>query len=371
MLGMQRREFLVDGGLTALGLCLLPATIRAQAGKLAVETNGGSARDTMAALEKLIPELMREGRVPGASIALIENGRMAWLRGFGVRDAATGESVDEDSVFEAASISKSVFAYAVLKAGENGVLGLDVPLSKYAPKPLLEGEPRLDLVTPRHLLSHTSGLQNWRSDADPLRIRFTPGEKFLYSGEGYHYLQSVLTHLAGQPVEPFMQTGLFGPFGMHSSGYIWNERFEKHATRPHDGEGKPLAVNKTTTEHAERYAAAGALRTTPADYARFLLEILDPKPADPYRLSRPGLAEMIRPHIKVDETSSWALGWKIQHTSRGDLFQHHGGHKGAQAFASASLARKSGYVIMTNSDNGWKVFFNERFVEIVNRFLLG
>lgn len=357
--------------MVALGLCFLPAMVRAQNETKPVEGKDSVSSATVAALERLIPELMEEGRVPGVSMALIDGGKVIWRRGFGVKDAKSREEVDDDTVFEAASVSKSVFAYAVLKACENGLLGLDTPLTKYAPQPLLVGDPRLELITPRHLLSHTSGLQNWRSDADPLRIRFSPGEKFLYSGEGYHYLQSVVTHLAGQPIEPFMRTNLFGSFDMQSSGYVWNERLEKHGARPHDGEGKPLPVNRTTLEHADRYAAAGALRTTPTDYAAFLLEILKPKPRDTFRLGQEGIAEMLRPHIKVDETSSWALGWKIQHTPHGDLFQHHGGHKGAQAFASASLARKSGYVIMTNSESGWKVFFNERFVEIVNCFLLG
>lgn len=367
---MHRRAFLANGGKLALGCCIMPALIRARSETKTADTPAVPAANTVAALEKLIPELMRAGRVPGASIALIEQGKVIWHRGFGVKDAAMGEAVDDDTVFEVASVSKSVFAYAALKACENGSLGLDIPLSRHAPKPVLEGDPRVELVTPRHVLSHTSGFQNWRSDADPLRIHFPPGERFLYSGEGYHYLQSVLTHLAGQPVEAFMRDNLFEPFGMRSSGYVWNDGFDKHGAQPHDSEENPLPVNRTTAEHAGRYAAAGALRTTPTDYARFLLEILDPKPRDPFRLSREGIAEMLRPQIKVDETSSWALGWKIQHTGSSDLFQHHGGHKGTQAFACASLNRKSAYVIMTNSDNGWKVFFSEEFAKVANRFLL-
>jgi CubicO group peptidase (beta-lactamase class C family) len=235
----------------------------------------------------------------------------------------------------------------------------------------LDGDPRLELITPRHLLSHTSGFQNWRSDANPLKIHFPPGEKFFYSGEGYSYLQSVVTQLAGQPIDAFMRANLFEPFGMTASGYVWSELFEKRAAHPHDREGKSLPQNRTTVEHATRYAAAGALRTTPTDYAKFLIEILTPKQDDAFRLTQARVAEMVRPHTKVDETSHWALGWKIQHTPRGDLFQHHGGRKGTQAFASASLERKSGYVIMTNSDNGWKVFFDEKFMAAANRFLLG
>lgn len=369
---MQRREFLVRSGRAALGVGLFSLMARAESVGISVVAKGSSrATALIADLERRIPELMQNGMVPGVSVALIEDAKLIWQRSFGVMDAASQAPVDPDTIFEAASMSKSVFAYAVMKLAERGVIDLDAPLTRYLETPFLEGDPRIELITPRRVLCHTSGFQNWRSDDNPLKIQFTPGEKFSYSGEGYNYLQAAVTQLTGRPIEQFMQANVFEPFGMRSSGYVWGERFEGHAARPHDREGKPLPLNRTTAEHAARYGAAGALRTTPSDYAKFLIEILEPKPDATFRLSGKGVAEMVRPQVKVDETSSWALGWKIQHTPQGDLFQHHGGHKGAQAFASASLGRKSGYVVMTNSDNGWKVFFDEKFVEAVNRFLLG
>ena len=87
--------------------------------------------------------------------------------------------MDNDTVFEVASVSKTVFAYAVMNSA-NGILGLDTPLTRYTSDRLLKGDPRLDLITARHVLSHTTGLQNWRSDDEPLTIHFTPGEKFSY-----------------------------------------------------------------------------------------------------------------------------------------------------------------------------------------------
>jgi CubicO group peptidase (beta-lactamase class C family) len=157
------------------------------------------------------------------SIAIVRNARLAWRRGFGVKDTASKEPVDNDTVFEAASISKTVFAYAAMKLCEKGVIGLDTPLTKYSPKPFLEGDPRLELITARLVLSHRTGFQNWRSDTNPLKIHFTPGEKYAYSGEGYSYLQSVVTHLTRQPIESYMKASLFVPFGMSSTGYVWND----------------------------------------------------------------------------------------------------------------------------------------------------
>ena len=86
---------------------------------------------------------------------------------------------------KAQSMSKPVFAYVVMKLSEDGALDLDTPLTTYSRERLLVNDSRLDRITARHVLSHTSGLQNWRSASEPLSIHFTPGERWLYSGEGY------------------------------------------------------------------------------------------------------------------------------------------------------------------------------------------
>jgi CubicO group peptidase (beta-lactamase class C family) len=363
---IRRREFLVQGSRAALNFSLLPLVARVHGNQ---KSAGFSSDPAIADLERLIPKLMEETIVPGASIAIVKDAKLYWRRGFGVKDSASKVPVDNDSVFEAASVSKTVFAYAAMKLCEKGVIGLDTPLSKYSPKPFLEGDSRLELITARRVLSHTTGFQNWRSEQDSLKIQFTPGEKFSYSGEGYSYLQSVITQVTGQAIEPIMKANIFAPFGMASSGYIWNDLFEKQAARPHDAEGKPLNNRKRTAADVARYAAAGDLHTTPTDYAKFLIEILEPKPSDAFRLSRESLKEMLRPQVKVDDSNSWALGWQIQHTKTGDFIQHGGDNKGFHAFTAASVERKFGFIIMTNGENGWRVYTNQRFGEVMSRFL--
>src|SRR5262249_48162527 len=162
-------------------------------------------------------------------------------RGFGFRDSVSKAPVDNGTVFEVASVSKTVFAYAVMKLCQKGVLGLDTPLTRYTAERYLEGDPRLDLITARHVLTHTTGFQNWRSAEEPLKIHFRPGQQFSYSGEGYSYLQSVVTHLTGHvnpkecdtyeaglevcatDIDATMKANLLAPFGMASSGYLWND----------------------------------------------------------------------------------------------------------------------------------------------------
>jgi CubicO group peptidase (beta-lactamase class C family) len=169
-------------------------------------------------------------------------------------------------------------------------------------------------------------------------------------------------------IAAYLSANLLEPFGMTSSGYVWSETFEKHAARPHDAEGKPLTKAKPKPTDAARYAAAGGLHTTPTDYARFLIEVINPKESDAFRLTAASLKEMIRPQVKVDDSHSWALGWEIYRGLKGDLIMHGGNQKGFHAFAVASVERKSGVVIMTNGDNGWKL--NTRVIEeVVGRYL--
>jgi CubicO group peptidase (beta-lactamase class C family) len=339
--------------------------------------SSGSWDTRIAGLEDSILELLEEHDVPGLSIAIIRDAKVAWGRGFGVKDSESNEPVDSGTIFEAASMSKPVFAYAVMKLCERGVLGLDTPLTEYTPDRFLEADPRLGRITARHVLSHTSGFQDIRSREKPLKIHFEPGEKWQYSGEGYAYLQSVVAALVGRVDErecstyeadsrvcatdfdAYMRTNLLAPFGMNSSGYVWKEEFAKDMTRPHDEKGARLAARKYTAADAARYGSMGGLLTTAADYAKFLIEIVDPQPADAFRLTEAGLKEMLRPRMKVEDGAgysiSWALGWKIAQTAEhGELVSHGGDQMGYHCIAEISVAQKSGYAILTNGENGWK-----------------
>src|SRR5579863_6059040 len=162
----------------------------------------GPTNDAKAAVSRLehdVPGLIKQGGMPGMSIAVIRGGKTTWVHGFGVKNEKSGEPVTAGTVFEAASLSKPVFAYGVLKLVEEGKLALDVPLTTYLPKPYIEGDERLTKITARIVLSHRTGFPNWR-DADKLLIYFTPGERFSYSGEGYVYLQRVVEHITGKPL---------------------------------------------------------------------------------------------------------------------------------------------------------------------------
>lgn len=385
---ISRRQ-VVLGGVYAGILATLPACVRHHTQvRTAGPWPGTHESPQLTQLEGLIADLMAEAVVPGAAIALIKDGSIVWHRAFGVRDSDSRQPVDEHTVFAAASVSKTVFAYAAMQLCDRGVLDLDSPLTKYTPTRILEGDPRLDLITARHVLSHTSGLPNFRSGAAPLRIHFTPGERFQYSGEGYWYLQSVITHLTGRvdptrcadyeagmrqcatDIDAHLRANVLEPCEMPSSGYVGNSILEQHGARGHDSVGRPFPTGQSNAIDVGRYAAMGGLRTTALDYAAFLSEILEPRTAPTFRLAAPTRREMLRPHVRVEGPKSWALGWEINEIPGGRLLQHQGGQAGVQTFTAASLERRSGYVILTNSDNGARIFYDGRFVDLVNEILL-
>ncbi len=119
---------------------------------------------TIQALEEEMPRLLEQGKVPGLSIAVIRNGELSWSGGFGVKSLETQEPVDTQTIFEAASLSKPVFAYAVLRLAERGEIDLDTPLAEYLSYQRLLHEWRYRQITARIVMSHSTGMPNWGGD---------------------------------------------------------------------------------------------------------------------------------------------------------------------------------------------------------------
>src|SRR6516162_9186526 len=215
---------------------------------------------TLVRLDKSLPDLMAKGAVPGLSIALIRDRTTYWVHSFGVRDAKSGQPVTEETIFEAASLSKPVFAYGVLKLVDQGKLDLDTPLTRYLPKPYIDGDARLEKITARIVLSHRTGFPNWRGDGNPLTIHFTPGERFSYSGEGFVYLAKVVEQVSGKPLNDYMTEAVFQPLGMKNSSYVWRPDYDARTATGHDADGKPTELVKPTEA-----LAASTLNTTAKD----------------------------------------------------------------------------------------------------------
>lgn len=316
----------------------------------------------IAHLQQRIPQLLQEGEVPALGLAFIWKGKLVWHRSFGVKNAETREPVTDSTVFEAASLSKPVFAYAVLKLVDRGQFDLDKPLNQYLPGNYDVGDdPRLNQITARRVLSHTTGLPNWRPQNSPmLKIFFTPGEKFSYSGEGFVYLAKVVEHLTGESFDTFMKKTVFDPLGMKHSSYVWQDQYERLKADRHNFIGKPTGLNKVMEANA-----AASLNTTAADYGKFVAAILQGT-----GLKKETAKLMLTPQIYVDEACTnctdrplekkssqvaWGLGWGLQNTDEGISFWHWGDNGNSKAYVVAFVKQKIGVTFFTNSSNGLSI----------------
>jgi CubicO group peptidase (beta-lactamase class C family) len=347
---MLRRDFLLQSSLAAVGLSMQGVRGAADA----------SFESLVDGWETGIPKWLQEARLPAASIAIVRDGRLVWRRAFGIKDTGTNEPVDDDSVFAACSNTKPVFAYGVMKLVERGLLDLDTPLTRYT-KRRVTADPRIEQITARHVLNHTTGFPNWRQGPD-LPIQFAPGSQYQYSGEGFSYLQSVVVEITGKSFERFMLDNILAPLGMRASGITWDMTSVGAIAKPHDESGTRIpgkyVAPPSEPEAAEgiaRYGAAAMLMTTPADYATFMMEFFGQSPANEFRLTRESRQEMLRPQVKTPAHRE-GLAWAIeQHEGAPLIFAHSGQDAGYYCVAAGCVERRSALVVMMNGD-AWTPF---------------
>jgi len=318
-----------------------------------MEGTKGSMDAMASRLDDATPGLLEEHRTPGASVALVQGAEVVWSGHYGVREAATPEPVTEGTVFEAASMSKPVFAYAAMKLVEEGRLDLDTPLVEYLDEPYLPDEPLHLKITGRMVLNHTTGLPNWREgswrNGDPLHVEFEPGSRYGYSGEGIWYLQQVVEHIEGENLEPWIRRRLLEPLGMTDSSYIWQSRYEEASATGHTEEGEPKS-----RPHYDRANAAFSLYTTAVDYGRFLGEALTADGSRRHSLRRETVEAMLTPAVAMPEGGWQGLGWRIGESASRVRYGFHSGTNGSgfRCYSRFYPATGCGFVVMTNGLGG-------------------
>lgn len=224
-----------------------------------------------------IPKAMAAVGANGLAVAVIDGGKVVYVRGFGRRNEAD-QPLREDTVMSAASLTKPVFAYAVMQLVDEGRLDLDASIARYLKNPLptystqrpfarwrdLDGDERWRQITPRILLSHRSGFANYQDGN--LRIHFDPGTRYAYSGDGFNLLQFVLERGLGLDAKAEMQRRVFERFGMLHTSMTWQE-----GAATNQADGYTGASWGRSRPHIRRsyVAAASSMDTTIEDYARF------------------------------------------------------------------------------------------------------
>ena len=303
--------------------------------------------ERLAQLDSVIPVLMDSGGVTGLAIAITTDSGLVWSRGFGVRNMETQEPVTATSVFEAASLSKPVFAYAVLQLVDQGVLDLETPIADYFEYDAITHDERYRLITPRMVLTHSPGFPNWRPRGGQLTIDREPGTEFSYSGEGFVYLQLAVMSLTGEPLDQLVDRLVFEPLGMTSSSYLWQERFEDAIAMPHGSDGEVLRKNRPSRGRGN---AAASLHTTAPDFARFVMAVMNGT-----RLSDSMATAMLTSQIGVDSSLTWGLGIGLEDGDLGRAFWHWGDNTGYKAYTIAYPEHGIGVVWFTNSENGQSI----------------
>jgi CubicO group peptidase (beta-lactamase class C family) len=242
--------------------------------------------------------LMRREHVQGLALAAINNGEVAHVAAYGIRNAA-GDPLTTETIMYGASLTKTAFAYLVMQLVDEGRLNLDASIADLLPRPLpeyddyqdLAGDPRWKALTMRILLTHTSGFANfrWLEDDGKLRFHFDPGTRYGYSGEGFYIAQLVLERALGRDVGREMQTRVFDRFGMTRTSMQWRPAFRANLADGFRIDGKP-------EPHDERssVSAAGSMDTDIADQARLWAGIVRGD-----GLSRAARAEMMRPQMPI------------------------------------------------------------------------
>ncbi|GAA4466260.1 hypothetical protein GCM10023189_48020 [Nibrella saemangeumensis] len=302
-------------------------------------------------LSRRIQQAMDSANVPGASVAIIQKGRLTHCEGYGLTKNDSSQRVTAATVFDAASLSKPVFAYAVLQLVQENKFDLDKPLYQYLPYPDIESDERYKQITARMVLSHTTGFPNWRGSR-PLSIRWEPGKRFGYSGEGFVYLQKVIETISGQQINEFISQRVFRPLQMTRSGYVWQPQMDTDFAYPHDNFGIADTKRKPTQANT-----AYSLQTTAEDYARFMLAIMQSKGLSPTTVGR-----MLSPQSQLPKRFSgdttlapdlfWGLGFGLEKTPSGDYFWHWGDNGTFRCFVGANQAQQKAVILFTNSFNG-------------------
>ena len=284
--------------------------------------------------------------VPAVAIALAAEGQVAWAGAWGHAHVDTGEPVTDATLFEAASLSKPVFAAAVLRLAESGALDLDAPLASLLDEPIVPDDPRSATITARMALSHSTGLQNWlwAPDERP-KLSFDPGEGFGYSSLAFQFLQRAIERSAGEDVESLTRRLVLDPLGMPNSTFVWGDRCAAICATGHDAAGQP--VEKW---HPAEPLACASLHTTATDYARFLAALT--ATCDSGVLGRGLVDRMLAPQAPLGERLAWGLGWGLQECGRGDLFWHWGDNGCFKAVAVGSRSERLAVVTLTNGANG-------------------
>ena len=317
-----------------------------------------------------LADRMKHYKVPGVSIAVINDGKIEWAKGYGVTEVGGSTPVTTETMFQAASISKPVAAMGMLALVEKGQLSLDedvnVKLKSWkVPDNDLTKEQK---VTLRRLASHSAGLtvHGFRGYAEgedvpttvqildgqkpansaPVRVDLLPGSRWRYSGGGITVMQLLMTETAGKPFPVLMRQLVLDKIGMKNSTYEQPLPADKiaNAAFGHRSSGEILKGKR----HTYPEMAAAGLWTTPTDLAKFAIEIQQSKAGKSNKV----LSQAMTVQMLTKQSGDYGLGIGVGGDGSSANFSHGGSNEGFKCNLFAYSETGQGAVVMTNGDMG-------------------
>ncbi|SJZ45831.1 serine hydrolase domain-containing protein [Sediminibacterium ginsengisoli] len=320
-------------------------------------------------IQKRLQQLVDSAKLAGLQVAIINDNKTVWTSSFGYKDTETRQRLNDSTVMYAASLTKPVSAYIFMRLAEKGIFSLDKPVQAYLKKPIGEYPKWKDLaddtasfnrITPRMLLSHSSGLPVLRQlYNNKTNLIAKPGEKFYYSNEGINLLGVIIEEYTGKPLEVIAREEVFAPLQMPRTSMIWEKSFENNFSYAYFKDGK-----KYGSERRESSRAAGSMTTTASDYARFFINLMTQK-----GLSKAAYQQLLSAQIKVTSKRgfgplkdslthendaiklSWGLGIGLFQSPHGKGFFHTGHGDANQNYAVAFPEKGIAVVLLSNSEN--------------------
>jgi len=335
---------------------------------------------TVGLLQNKIESLMKDANVSGVCISVFNKNKSVFTQAFGLANVPEKVPLKTFTILYGASFSKVLFAYIVMQLIEEKQFDLDKPLVEYLTKPLvdyqikgwkkgyqdLRNDWRYKRITGRMCLNHTTGFPNWRwFEADKkLKIKYEPGSRYSYSGEGIYLLQFVIEQITGKDYETISQERVFKPLGMLNTSHIWQKRFDDNLCLGHNANGKPYDLMKWNEA-----SAGGSMSTTLDDYTKFYSALIQHK-----SLTKASFDEMIKPQVRIRSKQqfgpnalidcndndkiqlSYGLGVGVLKSPYGPAFFKEGHDDGWGHYSICFPDKEIAIVIMTNNDNGEIIF---------------
>ncbi|WP_298311781.1 serine hydrolase [uncultured Aquimarina sp.] len=294
--------------------------------------------------------------IPGVSLALIKDGKLAYHQTYGIKNAYTEEKVDDTTLFEAASITKPVFGFAVMRLVERGEIDLDKPLYQYLPFEAIAHDERYKLITARHVLTHKTGFPNWAwmNDDGKLDIKFTPGTDYNYSGEGFEYLKRVVAHIIKKDINVLLQEEVLTPLGLEHTYFEKNEYLEKVVANGH------FDNMPTRIDLPGKAGMAWSMHTEAKTFTNFILGLSTKKGLKPETYKQMFTIETTIAEDEGKNRPGWeeyfGLSIHMEKTPFGNTFGHGGNNGDFKCLARMYQDLNMGFVVFTNSNRGDQLY---------------